>query len=73
VTKALDRLTGVVQVRVDLKRSEVIVEHRPARVDGAAIAAAIREAGYASVCSCGCSEPRLNRAQWANLGISTIG
>jgi hypothetical protein len=26
-----------------------------------------------SACSCGCSEPRLDPAQWANLGTSTIG
>jgi hypothetical protein len=39
-------MTGVVHVRVDLKRSEVVVEHLPAHVDVTALVAAIRDAGY---------------------------
>jgi copper chaperone CopZ len=93
VTKAVDGLTGVVHVRVDLNRGELVVEHLPAHVDITALVTAVRDAGYAarvervesdsenpshdkpahSGCSCGCSEPRLSSAQWANLGTSTIG
>jgi Cu+-exporting ATPase len=93
VTKALDGLTGVVHVRVDLKSGETVVEHLPAHVDVTALVAAIRDAGYEarvervesdsensspdraahSRSSCGCSQPRRQRAQWANLGTSTIG
>jgi copper chaperone CopZ len=92
VTRALDVMTGVVHVRVDLKSGETVVEHLPAHVDVTALIAAIRDAGYAARVeriesdsenpgpdkapirgACCCSQPRLNRAQWANLGTSTIG
>jgi copper chaperone CopZ len=46
VTRALDGMTGVVHAQVDLRTNEAIVEHIPARVDAAALIAAVRDAGY---------------------------
>lgn len=46
VTRALDRMTGVVHVNVDLPTAEATVEHLPTRVDPAALIAAVRDAGY---------------------------
>jgi copper chaperone len=46
VTKALDGISGVVQVQVDLQKNEAVVEHLPAYVDGVTLVAAVRDAGY---------------------------
>ena len=46
VTRALDGMTGVVHVSVDLRTNEASVEHLPAFVDAASLIAAVRDAGY---------------------------
>ena len=46
VTRALEGMTGVVHVAVDLERGEVSVEHLPAFTGARALVAAIRDAGY---------------------------
>jgi copper chaperone CopZ len=46
VTRALDGMTGVVHVSVDLRTNEASVEHLPAFVDAASLIAAVRGAGY---------------------------
>ena len=46
VTRALEGMSGVVHVDVNLRTNEVIVEHLPAFVDPIALIAAIRDAGY---------------------------
>jgi copper chaperone CopZ len=46
VTRALDGMTGVVHVTVDLQTNEAAVEHLPAFVDAPSLIAAVRDAGY---------------------------
>ena len=46
VSRALEGMTGVVHVQVDLGPNEATVEHLPAMTDAAALVAAIRDAGY---------------------------
>ena len=46
VTKALDGMTGVVHVNVDLATSEASVEHLPAFADAASLISAVRHVGY---------------------------
>jgi P-type Cu+ transporter len=46
LTRALDGMTGVVHAQVDLRTNEAIVEHIPGYVDGAALIAAVEDAGY---------------------------
>jgi len=46
VVNALDGMTGVVHVDVNLQKNEATVEHLPAHVDAIALAAAVRDAGY---------------------------
>jgi copper chaperone len=46
VTRALEGMTGVVHVEVDLQTNVVIVEHLSDHVDAMALAAAVRDAGY---------------------------
>ena len=46
VTRALDGVTGVVNVDVDLQRSEAMVEHLPDSVDQHRLVAAVQDAGY---------------------------
>ena len=48
VTRAMDGMSGVVHIEVDLERGEATVEHVPAFADAAALAAAIRDAGYSA-------------------------
>ena len=48
VTKALDGMTGVVHVNVDLRTAKASVEHLPSFVDAASLIAAVRDAGYAA-------------------------
>lgn len=48
VTRALDGMTGVVHVSVDLRTNEASIEHLPAFVDPASLIAAVRDAGYAA-------------------------
>ena len=54
VTRALDRLTGVVRVDIDLSKKEAVVDHVLDRVNETGLIAAIGDAGYhASVASSG--------------------
>ena len=46
VTRALDGMTGVVHVTVDLQTNEAAVEHLPAFVDAPSLIAAVRDAEY---------------------------
>lgn len=46
VTRALEGMTDVVHVDVDLQTNEARVEHLPASVDAVALIAAVRDAGY---------------------------
>ena len=46
VTRALDGMTGVVHVTVDLQTNEAAVEHLPAFVDPPSLIAAVQDAGY---------------------------
>jgi copper chaperone len=46
VTRALDGLTGVVHVHVDLQRNQASVEHLPDQADETTLIAAIEAAGY---------------------------
>ena len=48
VTRALDGMTGVVHVDVDLRTNQASVEHVPSFVDAASLIAAVRDAGYAA-------------------------
>lgn len=48
VTRALDGMTGVVHVSVDLKANQATVEHLPDRADDKNLIAAIEAAGYAA-------------------------
>ena len=48
VTNALDGMTGVVHVDVDLRTNQASVEHLPSFVDAASLIAAVRDAGYAA-------------------------
>jgi len=46
VRRALEGMTGVVRVSVDLPSNQATVEHFPDRVDAASLVSAIRDAGY---------------------------
>jgi copper chaperone len=46
VTRALDRMTGVIRVDVDLEKTEALVEHLPEWVDELGLVAAVTDAGY---------------------------
>ena len=46
VTRALDGVTGVVNVDVDLQKNEATVEHLPDSVDQRRLVAAVQDAGY---------------------------
>ena len=46
VLRALDGLTGVIYVAVDLQNAQTTIEHLPARVDAISLVAAVRDAGY---------------------------
>ena len=46
VLRALDGLTGVIHVAVDLQNARTTVEHLPALVDAMSLVAAVRDAGY---------------------------
>jgi copper chaperone CopZ len=46
VLRALEGLSGVIHVSVDLDRSQAIVEHLPDYVDAQSFVAAVRDAGY---------------------------
>jgi P-type Cu+ transporter len=48
VSRALDAMTGVVDVTVDLQRHQAVVEHLPDWVGEAGLMAAIKDAGYPS-------------------------
>jgi copper chaperone CopZ len=46
VRRALEGMTAVVRVTVDLPSNRATVDHLPDRVDAASLVAAIRDAGY---------------------------
>ena len=46
VTRALDGLTGVVRVDIDLPKNEAVVDHLLDRVNETGLIAAITDAGY---------------------------
>jgi Cu+-exporting ATPase len=46
VLKALDGVTGVIHVAVDLQNGRTTVEHLPALVDAPSLVMAVRDAGY---------------------------
>ncbi|HEU4694800.1 MAG TPA: heavy metal-associated domain-containing protein [Vicinamibacterales bacterium] len=46
VLRALDGLTGVIHVAVELQSAQTTVEHLPAVVDAISLLAAVRAAGY---------------------------
>ena len=46
VVRALDGLTGVIHVAVDLHKAQTTVEYLPALLDANSLVAAIRDAGY---------------------------
>lgn len=46
VLKALDGMTGVIHVDVAVQNGRTTIEHLPALVDSASLAAAVRDAGY---------------------------
>lgn len=48
VTRALEGMSGVVHVEVDLRANQATVEHLPALVDVIALIAAIHDAGYSA-------------------------
>jgi copper chaperone CopZ len=56
VTRALDGMTGVVHVEVDLAKGEAIVEHGQKWVGEASAIAALKDAGYRSQVTSGCGE-----------------
>ena len=57
VTTALNGLTGVVHVDVDLPKNEAVVDHLLDRVNEAALIAAINNAGYHASVLVSNSEP----------------
>ena len=66
VTRALDELTGVVHVHVDLQRNQASVEHWPDQADEATLVAAIETAGYqARVAATGDGEPDVSESMVA--------
>jgi copper chaperone CopZ len=48
VTRALEALTGVVHVEVNLQAHQANIEHLPTFVDALALTQAVRDAGYAA-------------------------
>jgi copper chaperone len=57
VTTALDGLTGVVHVDIDLPKNEAVVEHLLDRVNETGLVAAITNAGYQARVVASSSEP----------------
>jgi copper chaperone CopZ len=57
LTTALDGLTGVVHVDIDLLKNEAVVEHRLDRVNETGLIAGIRNAGYHASVVAASSEP----------------
>ena len=88
IRQALAGIHGVVHVDVRQHQSEIVVEHLPAFVEAAVIAASIRRFGYgaevhttvpdavsdeATSSSCRCCKGAEENRSWLNLGTSTIG
>jgi len=48
VTRALDGMTGVVHVDVDIQTHQATVEHLPAWVDETSLISAVTDAGYSA-------------------------
>ena len=57
VTTALDGLTGVVHIDIDLPKNEAVVEHLLDRVNETGLVAAINNAGYQARVVASSSEP----------------
>ena len=57
VTTALNGLTGVVDVDVDLPKNEAVVDHLLGRVNEAGLIAAINDAGYHASVVASSAEP----------------
>jgi copper chaperone CopZ len=57
VTRALDGLTGVVHVDIDLPKKEAVVDHLLDRVNDTGLIAAISNAGYHASVVASSSEP----------------
>jgi copper chaperone len=71
VTRALDGLTGVVRVQVDLQRNQARVEHLPDQADERSLIAAIEAAGYKArveATSDGASDPSESPAAGRSTG-----
>lgn len=60
VLRALDGLTGVIHVSVDLDRGQAIVEHLSDYVDAQSFVAAVRDAGYEARVAVAGAEPAGN-------------
>ena len=88
VAQVLADISGVVHVDVRQHQSEIVVEHLPAFVEAAVIAASIRRFGYgaevqttvpdavsdeATSSSCRCCKGAEENHTWLDLGTSTIG
>jgi cation transport ATPase len=88
VAEVVADIRGVVHVDVRQQQSEIVVEHLPAFVEAAVIAASIRRFGYgaevqttipdavsdeATPSSCRCCKGAEENRSWLNLGTSTIG
>ena len=75
VARALDGMTGVVHVKVDLPTAQAAVEHLPAFVDAASLIAAIRDAGYVAreVQTGGDTDPTLVAEASADCGCGCCG
>ena len=57
VTRALESITGVVLIQVDLQKNEATVEHLVDQVDENSLVAAINDAGYQATVVRSSSEP----------------
>ena len=71
VTKALNSLTGVVNVDVSLRKNEATVKHLPDSVDRRGLVAAVQGAGYQASVSDWASEAAEAVARSAARGCST--
>jgi len=71
VTRALDGLTGVVRVDIDLSKNEAVVDHLLDRVNETGLIAAISDAGYHASVLASSSEHTDLVSQPAPAGRST--
>lgn len=71
VSRALDGLTGVVHVEVDLAKNEAVVDHVLDRINETGLVAAISNAGYHASVLASSSEPDDLASQPATARRST--